>query len=167
MSQFLLYSNSGKNVHLVYIYRVVSIWVVCFVFTGKMLSMLHWMLFWVVKLTFEAPFHCENPPDSDSFSLPVLTFPFQSLFSPLWLHLTHPDSWFCLVLSLADLTFWSHGPKSSKGTWAEWLWAVKNSSSLLRMELGACREDALFYLPDWRASCHRVEAHPRRPETAL
>lgn len=133
---------------------------VCFVFTGNMLypdvqvlMLLHWMILWVVKLMVEVPFRCENPPDTViPSSLPVLTFNFQSLFSPLWLHLAHPDSWFYLVLSLADLTFWSHGPKSSKGTWAEWLWAVQNSSSLLRMELWACGEGMLFHLPDWRAS---------------
>lgn len=100
---------------------------VCFVFTGKMLypdvqvvMLLHGMLLWVVKLTVEVPFHCENPPDT---LIPSVCLCW--LFSPLWLHLARPDSWFYLVLSLADLTFWSHGPQSSKGAWAEWLWAVK------------------------------------------
>ena len=135
MSQLLLYSNSDKNVHLICIYRVVvSVWVVClFCFYRKnvvprcpSLDVASLNAFMGSGINGRGAFPLWEPSwHSDSFGLPVLTFNFQTVFSPLWLHLARPDSWFYLVLSLADLTFWSHGSKSSKGAWAEWLWAVK------------------------------------------
>lgn len=131
MSQLVLYSNSGKNDHLICIYCVVvSVWVVClFCFYRKnvvprcpSLDVSSLNAFVGSEINGSGAFPLWEPSQhSDSFSLLVLTFNLQSLFSPLWLHLANPDPWFYLVLSLADLTFWSHGPKSSTGTWAEWL----------------------------------------------
>lgn len=86
---------------------------------------------------------------TDSFSLPVLTF-LSSVTTP-------GPSWFLVLSSSFSgwpplLIPWTPELKRC----LSWVTVgCENSSSLLRMELGACREDTLFYLPDWRASCHR------------